>query len=363
MFGQLLQSERLVEGGSHGRRPRLRLLRLVNTLLHFSHIEAGRAEAALEATDLAALTRDFAAAFRPAIERAGLAFDVDCEGLDEPVWVDRDMWEKVVLNLLSNALKFTFEGLIRVHLRPTAGGVTLSVRDTGVGIAAAELTPVFDRFHRVEGSRSRTHEGAGIGLAHRGQRHRHWLGNVAARVRDVRAGAPGTAASARWPGLGLVIVQNLVSMHGGSVSAGSDGLGTSSMFVIRLPFDDNVDAADRLALGMHELGCDAPVAYDGPSALALVDAFRPQLGLLDIVLPGMDGHELARRLRARPDVPSLRLAAVTGYGQKGDIDRALQAGFDEHLVKPGDFDKLATLLTRVDPWAPSSESATPRPTA
>src|SRR5262249_52276010 len=116
-------------------------------------------------TDLARLTADLASVFRSAIERAGLRLVVECEPLPEPVSVDRDMWEKVVLNLLSNALKFTFEGEIAVRLRLAGERAELTVRDTGVGIPEAELPHVFERFHRVRGTRARTHEGTGIGLA------------------------------------------------------------------------------------------------------------------------------------------------------------------------------------------------------
>ena len=138
----------------------LRLLRLVNTLLDFSRIEAGRAQASYEPTDLATLTADIASGFRAVTDHAGLVLAVDCDPTPEPIYVDRDMWEKVVLNLLSNAFKFTFEGGVFVRLRSRDGRAELSVRDTGVGIPEHELPHVFDRFHRIEGQRSRSYEGA-----------------------------------------------------------------------------------------------------------------------------------------------------------------------------------------------------------
>jgi len=147
------------------RRNTLRLMRLVNSLLDFSRIESGRAQASYEPSDLAALTADFASTFRAAIERAGLTFEVDSESLPEPIYVDRDMWEKIVLNLLSNALKFTFDGLIGVSVRWCDDHAELKVRDTGTGISEDELPQLFKRFHRIHGARSRTHEGSGIGLA------------------------------------------------------------------------------------------------------------------------------------------------------------------------------------------------------
>src|SRR5262249_30561901 len=143
----------------------LRLLKLVNTLLDFSRIEAGRHEAVYEPIDLCQLTQEISSVFRSAMEKAGLVFSVECEPIPEPVYVDRDMWEKIVLNLLSNAFKFTFHGSIVIRLHAVAGGVQLSVTDTGTGIPQEELPSVFERFHRVDSSRGRTFEGTGIGLA------------------------------------------------------------------------------------------------------------------------------------------------------------------------------------------------------
>ncbi|HEV2290723.1 MAG TPA: ATP-binding protein, partial [Gemmatimonadales bacterium] len=143
----------------------LRLLKLVNALLDFSRIEAGRLRAAFAPTDLAAATLELAGMFESAAQRAGLRLTIDCPPLSTPIWVDRDLWEKIVPNLVSNALKFTFTGEITVRLREAAERVLLSVSDTGVGIPQAELGRVFDRFHRVQGVVGRTHEGSGIGLA------------------------------------------------------------------------------------------------------------------------------------------------------------------------------------------------------
>ncbi|MBY8882428.1 HAMP domain-containing histidine kinase, partial [Streptomyces sp. PLK6-54] len=176
----------------------LRLSKLVNTLLDFSRIEAGRMQASYERVDLAAVTAGLASVFRSAVDRAGLAFDVDCPPLDRPVLVDRDLWEKVVLNLLSNALKFTFDGSIGVSVRAEGDEAVVVVADTGVGIPAAELPRLFERFHQIENTRSRSHEGSGIGLA---------------------------------------LVQELVTLHGGTITAAStEGEGTR--FTVRLPFDN-----------------------------------------------------------------------------------------------------------------------------
>ncbi len=173
----------------------LRLLRLVNALLDFSRIEAGRVRASYQATDLTTLTCDLAGVFRAAIERAGLTLVLDCPPVSEPAYVDRDMWEKIVLNLLSNAFKYTFEGKILVSLRERSGGVELVVEDTGIGIPAEEIPRLFERFHRVESARGRTHEGSGIGLA---------------------------------------LVRELVDLHGGEIRASST-LGQGTAFTVRLP--------------------------------------------------------------------------------------------------------------------------------
>ena len=143
----------------------LRLLKLVNTLLDFSRIEAGRIKAVYEPVDLAVYTAEVASTFRSAMSRAGLRFTIDCPPLAGPVYVDRDMWEKIVLNLVSNAFKFTFDGEVAVALRAAGPTVELVVRDTGVGIPEPELPRLFERFHRVEGQQGRTMEGTGIGLA------------------------------------------------------------------------------------------------------------------------------------------------------------------------------------------------------
>ncbi len=172
-----------------------RLLRLVNTLLDFSRLEAGRMQAIYASTDLARFTLELASVFRSATERAGLKLVLDCPPIAEQIFVDRGMWEKIVLNLISNAFKFTFEGSIAVSLRDAGDSVELRVRDTGVGIPAEELPRLFDRFHRIENSRSRTHEGSGIGLA---------------------------------------LVQELVKLHGGFVRVESV-LGKGSTFLVSLP--------------------------------------------------------------------------------------------------------------------------------
>ena len=191
-------------------RNELRLLKLVNTLLDFSRIEAGRVTATFEATDLAALTADLASAFRSATERAGLQLVVDCPPLPSAVYVDREMWEKIVLNLLSNAFKFTFQGSIEVAVAATDTHVELRVRDTGIGIAPHDLAHIFDRFHRIERTAARTHEGSGIGLA---------------------------------------LVRELVAIHGGTVDVTSV-VGEGTVFSVRLLVGTAHLARERIAAGL-----------------------------------------------------------------------------------------------------------------
>src|SRR5262249_8642421 len=159
----------------------VRLLKLVNTLLDFSRLEAGRLRAVFEPIDLSAYSADLASVFRSTIERAGMELIVDCPTLPEPVYVDREMWEKIILNLVSNAFKFTFKGSITVGLRHVNGHAELTVSDTGTGIAESELPHIFERFHRIRGAHARTYEGAGIGLALVAELARLHCGSVSVR--------------------------------------------------------------------------------------------------------------------------------------------------------------------------------------
>ena len=187
-------------------RSALRLLRLVNSLLEFSRIEAGRLKSCFEPTDLAILTAGLAGSFQSLLESAGLSLSVDCPALPEPVYVDRSQWEKIVLNLISNAFKFTFAGEISVRLRQEGSDAVLSVSDTGIGIAAHELPRIFERFHRVEGAHGRSFEGTGIGLA---------------------------------------LVQELVQQHAGHIQVRSE-TGKGSTFTVSIPFGSRHLPADQI---------------------------------------------------------------------------------------------------------------------
>ncbi|WP_438696061.1 SpoIIE family protein phosphatase [Streptomyces alkaliphilus] len=357
----------------------LRLGKLVNTLLDFSRIEAGRMRARYEPTDLAAFTAELAGVFRSAIDRAGLALRVDCDPVDEPVFIDRGMWEKVMLNLLGNALKFTFEGTIGVTVRREGDRAVVVVTDTGIGVPRQEVPRLFERFHRIENARSRSNEGSGIGLA---------------------------------------LVQELVGLHGGTITAEStEGEGTR--FTIALPFghahlpadsvapesadgtvsiaadpyvqealrwlpadtstgtatpvgpgqgagvraagsapdprascptararvlvaDDNADMREYLTRILTGAGYEVATVTDGRQAL---DAIRREsretrdrepfdLVVSDVMMPVLDGLRLVAEVRADPrtaSVPVLLLSARAG--QEASIE-GLEAGADDYLVKP-----------------------------
>jgi signal transduction histidine kinase len=338
------------------RRSALRLQKLVNSLLEFSRIEAGRAQASYEPTDLAAETADLASSFRSACQRAGLRLEVDCPALPEPVYVDRDMWEKVVLNLLSNAFKFTFEGAIAVALRRAGDAVELSVRDTGTGIPAAELPKVFERFRRVEGARSRTHEGSGIGLALVQELVRLHGGTVSAESVEGR-GSTFTVriplGSAHLPAERIGAARALASTAIGAESFVEEALrwlpqssrkavGAASPVVSAAPAsararilwaDDNADMRDYVAR-LLATRYDVEAVADGEAALAAARARRPELLLADVMMPGLDGLQLVRALRADPALRSIPVILLSARaGEEARIE-GFDAGANDYLYKP-----------------------------
>ncbi|HET7600986.1 MAG TPA: response regulator, partial [Gemmatimonadales bacterium] len=338
----------------------LRLLKLVNTLLDFSRIEAGRIHASFAPTDLASLTADLASTFRSATDRAGLSLEVACQPLPAPVYVDREMWEKIVLNLLSNAFKFTFVGGIRVALEPAEGAVRLVVADTGTGIPAAELPNVFKRFHRVRDARARTHEGTGIGLAlvqelvklhggrtevaselGRGTRFTVTLPTGTAHLPDSQiveetataaglGAAPFVEEALRWLPGGEAADEGLASAPGGAASPSV----ASTRGARVLLADDNADMREYVARLLRGAGWSVETAADGAAALASAAERRPDLVLTDVMMPGLDGFALLRELRSRPGtsgVPVIMLSARAGEESRVE---GLDAGADDYLVKP-----------------------------
>ena len=339
----------------------LRLQRLVNTLLEYSRIEAGRIRASFQATDLSALTRELASVFRSAIEKAGMRLVVDCPPLAEPAYVDRDMYEKIVLNLLSNALKFTFGGEIEVRLRDAGISVELSVRDTGTGIQEEQLPHIFERFHRAEGVQGRTHEGTGIGLALVQELVKLHGGTV--RVESV-AGKGSTFTVSVLKGkmhLPADQIEATCQLAFGSVTVDGylqealrwlpGGSGQSPSLDSEMPedvrstvaagvprprvvwADDNVDMRDYVGRLLAPL-CDVEGCPDGETALAAVRREPPDLVLADVMMPRLDGFGLIRMLRADERTRFIPVVLVSARAGEEARVEGLQAGAEDYLVKP-----------------------------
>jgi PAS domain S-box-containing protein len=352
----------------------LRLLKLVNSLLAFSRIEAGGTNASCTPIDLAAVTRDLASSFRSTMEAGGLEFVVNCPPLPEQVYVDLEMWEKIVLNLLSNAFKFTLNGSITVSLEAVDGRAVLSVSDTGIGIPEADLRHIFERFHRVHTAKGRSFEGTGIGLA---------------------------------------LVQELVRVHGGVATVTSE-LGKGSTFTVRLPFghqhlppdsvrssateepsfgrpeeyvsealrwlpgtterisasrdiarhqakqqdsarsnghkphvliaDDNADMRDYITRLLGD-SMRVTAVSNGDEALATAVDEPPDLILSDVMMPGLDGLGLLREIRANPATSAIPVILLSARaGEESRIEGVI-AGADDYLVKPFIASELLARVT------------------
>ncbi|HEX2678438.1 MAG TPA: ATP-binding protein, partial [Polyangiales bacterium] len=348
-------------------RSEMRLHKLVNSLLDFARIEAGRIEACYEPVDLGALTRDLASAFRAAFERAALSFEVDCPSLSVPTYVDRDMWEKIVLNLLSNAFKFTFEGRVVIELREAADRVELCVTDTGTGVPEHELPRLFERFHRIAGTRSRTHEGSGIGLALVHELVKLHGGTVSV---ESRLGA-GTAfhvcipaGSAHLPQDRIQAPKSLTSSTtrvdafieealrwlpegsepraSGEPSMAGDAAEQASALPVEriLLADDNSDMRDyvRRILERHWI---VEAVEDGEKALAAARARQPHLVVTDVMMPGLDGFGLLHALRADPSTKAIPVIMLSARAGEESRLEGLAAGADDYLVKPFSARELA----------------------
>ncbi|MGO4443279.1 SpoIIE family protein phosphatase [Mycobacterium sp. 2YAF39] len=347
----------------------LRLTKLVNSLLDFSRIEAGRTQAHFVPVDIASVTAELASVFRSAVERAGLTLAVDCPPLDEVVYIDRDMWEKVILNLLSNALKFTFDGTISIGVRRENDGAAITVADTGIGVAAAEIPRLFERFHRIENVRARSNEGSGIGLAlvkelvdlHRGSIEASSTENVGTTFTirlpfgaanlpaDQVAAADASRASSAVAEPFLQEALRWIPADAGTTEASqahddvtSDAGGRKPVRV--LIADDNADMRDYLTRLLRNDGYEVDAVTDGQQALDFVRATLPDIVVSDVMMPRLDGLGFVAALRADPrtaGVPVLLLSARAG--QEASIG-GLQAGADDYLTKPF---AAAELLARV----------------
>ena len=312
------------------------LARIVDELLEISRITTGRIQLHQELIAVDVVVEDAVATVRSLIDQRKHGLTVSLS--PQVIWLHADAarLEQVLVNLLTNAAKYTDEGgHVWLTVQQEGEEAVLRVRDTGVGIAPEILPRIFDLFTQAERSLDRSQGGLGIGLA---------------------------------------LVQRLVEMHGGSVTA-SSVLGQGSEFVVRLPVvsspqpqessppietaqptgpslrvlvvDDNVDTVTTLSLLVQESGHDVRTAYDGSSILEAALDYRPNVILLDIGLPGLNGFEVAKQLRRQPALQNVVLVAMTGYGQESDRQRSQEAGFDQHLVKPGDFGKVLQILATV----------------
>jgi signal transduction histidine kinase len=346
-----------------------RLLKLVTALLDFSRIEAGRMRGSFTQVDLAAVTRNLVGMFRTAFDRAGLSLTLECPTLTEAVWVDLDMWEKIVPNLLSNAFKFTLAGGVRVRLLDTPGSAVLEVIDTGTGIAEAELPRVFERFHRVAGAVGRTHEGTGIGLAlvrelvgiHGGTIQVHSALGEGSTFRveipkgsahlpsdSLRRESPfvdgaevcrrSTFDAAQWTSMGIDSRAAPNAAAGAEEPAGkaenpagrADDPAAKPLVLV---VDDNADLRAYMS-GLLTPHYRVMTANDGRAALDVLAEQVPDIILSDVMMPRMTGMELVHALRSdanTADVPIILLSARAG--EESTVE-GLDAGCDDYLIKP-----------------------------
>jgi CheY-like chemotaxis protein/two-component sensor histidine kinase len=315
------------------------MVRLIDDLLDVSRISQNKMELRRSRVLLSDVVSSAVETSRPAIESAGHQVRIDLP--PEPVRLDADLTRlaQVLSNLLTNSAKYTERGgCVRLVAEQRVGEVVISVSDNGIGIPAEAMPRIFDMFSQVDSGREHSSGGLGIGLA---------------------------------------LVKGLVEMHGGSVAAASDGPGRGSTFTVRLPVlvdagegpggasperseprssdrrrflvvDDNRDAADSMALILKLRGSAVVTAHDGLEAVEAAARFRPQVILMDVGMPGLDGYEATRRIREQAWEPPPTIIALTGWGQEGDRALSRAAGCDGHMVKPVDLAELERLLTELD---------------
>jgi PAS domain S-box-containing protein len=330
----------------------LRLLKMVNTLLEFSRVQAGRLQAIYEPTDLPSLTRDLASNFISTCGKAGLTLTVDVEPLPEPVFVDPQMWEKIVLNLVSNAFKFTLAGEINVSVGAEGTNAVLRVRDTGTGIPEPELPRIFERFHRVEGARGRTFEGTGIGLAlvnelvrlHHGSidvestvgRGTCFTIRIPLGVAHLPEAQVGAARGQATTGTGIqTFVREALSWLPSDARDATEEIraaARSSRERILLA-DDNADVRDyvrRLLEGRY----DVEAVPDGEAALEAIERAQPDLLLTDVMMPRLDGIQLLAKLRADPLTNTIPVILLSARAGEESCIEGMQAGADDYLIKP-----------------------------
>jgi two-component system, sensor histidine kinase len=324
------------------------MVRLVDDLMEVSRITRGKIVLRKEAIGLGEVIGAAVETSRPLLEAARHQLKIALP--PEPLVVEGDAIRlaQVFSNLLNNAVKYTDAGgRIEIEARRDAATAIITVRDSGIGIAAEALSNVFEMFVQLDARGNRAQKGLGIGLT---------------------------------------LVRSLIELHGGSVTAHSAGVGRGSEFAVRLPLakravaparahgastgripglpramvvDDNVDAAESLAALLRLLGAEVHVVHDGAAAVQALDTFSPAVVFLDLGMPGMDGYETARRMRARPAARDTLLIAVTGWGQERDRSQTTAAGFSQHLVKPAELDALQAILASLAAREASSNRPSP----
>jgi signal transduction histidine kinase len=348
----------------------LRLQRLVNNLLDFSRIEAGRLDAKFLPTNLSTFTRELASAFSSAMQKADIDYVVDCKPLSQAVYIDRDMWEKIVLNLLSNALKFTFQGRIKISVHEEKGSAILKVSDSGEGIPENELPNLFKRFYRVQGTKSRTHEGSGIGLALIHELIKIHAGSIEAESKLKK----GTTFSVRIPFGKLHLPKEKIANEITPIKNTSQSdvfTDESSQWISKetskpdepiiernkqnnevliLVVDDNADMREYVTriLSKNEKW-KIQTAGNGVQALAFIKNNEPDLILSDIMMPEMDGFQLLKNIREdfkTRQLPVILLSARAG--EEATVD-GLEKKANDYLVKPFSARELFTRIkTQLD---------------
>jgi signal transduction histidine kinase len=356
----------------------LRLLNLVNALLDFSRLEAGRLRPRFAPVDLASVTVELAAMFSSAVEHAGLRFVVDCPPQSGPVYVDRDLWEKIVPNLVSNAFKFTMAGAITVRLREEPAHVVLEVMDTGIGIPEGELPRIFERFHRVAGAVGRTHEGTGIGLAlvrelvelHGGRvtvtsgvgsgttfrveiprGHAHLPADAVSQTSHGSSPRRESNAHATEAGRWQARSQGHLQEHSldgreppRAAAAGATNGPRPSVLVV----DDNPDLRAYTA-SLLAPDYEVTTASDGAAALAAVRERRPDIVVSDVMMPRLDGVGLVRELRANPGTAMVPIILVSARAGEDSTIAGIDAGSDDYITKPFSArELLARVRTHVE---------------
>ncbi|WP_109485591.1 ATP-binding protein [Occallatibacter savannae] len=354
----------------------IRLQRLVNNLLDFSRIEAGRANANFEAVDLVSMTAEIASGFRSTFEKAGLSLSTDAEPLSEKIYIDREMWEKILLNLLSNAFKFTFSGGVTVSIDESADSVCVNVADTGVGIPSEEIPRIFERFHRIEGTRGRSYEGTGIGLAlvnelvkiHGGSIQVTSEPGVGTRFEirlpkgtahldpeQVSHSNVSSSASLRVDGFVAEALRWIDDPPAGDLISQISSLpeafaNESAVKADRrrrvLLVDDNADMREYMAR-LLEPFFEIEIARDGSKALQRIASSRPDLVMVDAMMPVMDGYELLKQIRENPELASLPVIMVSARAGTEMEIQGREAGADDYVSKPFSSRELVTRVRAV----------------